>query len=269
MWCCGRARRPGVFLHLYYHELGPIFARRLAQINAPLAIYISTDQEAKAAALRADFPDAEIRVMDNRGRDIYPKFYGFADVYPRHDLILHLHGKKSNHSGKLEEWLAHNLDCLLPPGDQINRILSLFQAIPRLGLIAPVVFQPVVSAAHWGANTEIATELALRMGLRAADLPGNEALRFPVGSMFWGRRAALQPLLDLALRPGHFPPEARQTDGTTAHAIERMIGVSCQTSGHRMISVAPHGSALYARFRQSYNSNGALRAALEAEAGDG
>lgn len=253
------ARPLAAFVHLYYHELGPVFAERLSRIDAPLAIYISTDTDEKARLLRRDFPDADIRVMPNRGRDIYPKFFGFSDVYDRHDLVLHLHGKKSRHSNALEEWLEHNLDCLLPSGDQINRILSLFETTPRLGLIAPVVFKPVISAAHWGANQEIAQELCWRMGLSPDAMPGNETLRFPVGSMFWGRTQAIQPLLDLKLQPEHFPPEFGQINGTTAHAIERMVNVCCEASGYRMISVAPRNSVLYTRYQRRLANNRALR----------
>lgn len=253
----------GVFLHLYYHDLAPIFAKHLAKIDAPFAVYISTDTSEKADAIKSVFPQAEIRILPNVGRDIYPKFYGFSDVYDRHDVVLHLHGKKSTHSNKLEQWLAHNLECLLPDRSQINRILSFFQSVPKLGLISPAVFQPVISAAHWGANFEIGQELAWRMGLDAENLPGNDSLRFPVGSMFWGRRAALQPLLDLGLRPGHFPPEAGQTDGTTAHAIERMLGVCCGATGHHMIAVTPAGSSLYTRYKTEFDSNKALRESLE------
>lgn len=258
------SRPIGVFVHLYYNELGPVFAERLARIDAPVDIYISTDTEAKAQIMKRDFPQAEIRVLSNRGRDIYPKFYGFADVYDRHDLILHLHGKRSRHSGKLEQWLAHNLECLLPEPEQINRILSFFQTVPTLGVIGPAVFQPVIPAAHWGANFEIAQELAWRMGLDPDNLPGNDALRFPVGSMFWGRRAAIQPLLDLPLRPCHFPPEAKQVDGTTAHAIERMIGVCCQATGYDMVSVVPENSKIYGRFQKHFTNNRAFRDDLTA-----
>lgn len=261
-------KRPlGVFLHLFYDELAPVFAQRLARIEAPMQVYISTDTEGKAAGLRRHFPQAEIRVLSNRGRDIWPKFYGFSDACERHDLVLHLHGKRSKHSDRLEEWLAHNLDCLLPGGDQINRILSLFRSIPQLGLIAPVVLQSVLPAAHWGANREIAEEIAYRLGW-PGPLPGNDRLRFPVGSMFWARSAAIRPLVDLDLRPGHFPPECGQLDGTAAHAIERLVGVSCEVTGHRMLAVAPSGSNLYGRFKQSHTTNRALAAALIQDAAD-
>ncbi|GAB1477838.1 rhamnan synthesis F family protein [Paracoccaceae bacterium] len=253
----------GVFLHLYYSDLAAVFAERLRRIDAPVALYVSTDTDAKARDIARHMPDAELRIFPNRGRDIWPKLYGFGDVYDRHGIILHLHGKKSQHTEALNDWLQHVLDCLLGPREEINRILSLFQSIPTLGLVTPLAFRTVLSAAHWGANKDIARELAFRIG-RNTPLPDNSQLQFPVGSMFWGRTEAIRPLLDLNLRPGHFPPEAGQLDGTVAHAIERMIGVTCQATGHSILPVAGGGKVLHAGFRREYQNNRDLRQALEA-----
>lgn len=255
--------RPGVFLHLYYSDLAPVFAKRLAHISCPFDLYVSTDTAEKADFIRGCLPAAEIRVLENRGRDVWPKLYGFRDVYARHDIVLHLHGKKSPHSAALDEWLEHILDCLVGSADEVNRILSLFDTIPRLGMVKPVTFKAALSAAHWGANREIARELAWRMKIEAP-LPDDGKLRFPAGSMFWARRDAIQPLLDLDLRPEHFPPEAGQVDGTVAHAIERMLGVVCKVNGHHILPVSGAGTRLHMMYQKRFTSNGELRAALEA-----
>lgn len=264
-----RSARPvGVFLHLFHDDLAPVFAERLRAIESAFQLYISTETEARAARIRAHLPQAEIRVLENRGRDIWPKLYGFGDVYHRHDIVLHLHGKKSLHSNRLDVWLDHILTCLLGSPDEVSRILSFFEAIPRLGMVVPVTFRQVLGAAHWAANRDIACELAGRMGL-AAPLPDDADLRFPVGSMFWGRVSAIQPLLDLGLAAGHFPPEAGQIDGTLAHALERMLGVVCRAEGYHILPVSGIGQRLHMKHQKPFQSNGALRAALEAGAFDG
>ncbi|WP_273691525.1 rhamnan synthesis F family protein [Ketogulonicigenium vulgare] len=255
------ARPIGVFLHLYYQELAPIFAKRLAQISVPLSLYVSTDTAEKAAQIERALPQAQVRVLPNRGRDIFPKLYGFGDAYADHDIVLHLHGKKSLHSSMLDEWLSHILDCLLGDPADVNRILSLFDSITRLGIVMPVVHRSVLNAAHWGFNRDIGAELAYRMGM-ATPLPENDALQFPAGSMFWARTAALQPILDLALEASHFPPEAGQVDGTLAHAVERMLGVVCRAGGYYMLSVAGSSMRYYPRYQQKLGNNRAVAEAL-------
>lgn len=145
----------------------------------------------------------------------------------------------------------------------MSRILSFFETIPRLGMVVPLTFRQVLGAAHWGSNLDLARELAFRLGWPDSALPEDGALRFPVGSMFWARVAAIRPLLDLALTPDHFPPEAGQVDGTLAHAIERMLGVVCQAGGYHLLPVAGAATRLHRGHQRRYASNGALRAALE------
>lgn len=253
----------GVFLHLYHDDLGQVFADRLTLIDAPIRVYISTDTDEKAARLRLAMPDADVRVFENRGRDIWPKLYGFADAYDDHDVVLHLHGKKSLHADHLNEWLDHILKCLIGTRDDVNRILSLFQSIPSLGILSPVPFRAVMGGAHWAANRDIARELAFRMGLEET-LPDDARLQFPVGSMFWGRVDAIRPLLDLRLTANHFPPEYGQVDGTLAHAIERMLGVVCTATGHRIIAISGSGQRLHAKHQRRFDSNRALRDAIAA-----
>lgn len=255
----------GVFLHLYYAELAGIFAERLARIDAPLRLYVSTDSDQKAATIAEALPQARIEIMPNRGRDIAPKFCGFGKAHEDHDIVLHLHGKRSTHARKLDGWMEHVLDCLLPETAQINRILSFFKDIDRIGLIAPQGYRPTLRVAHWAHDRELAEELRHRLKMKAP-LPDDRALNFPAGSMFWARSRALQPLLDLGLGVSNFPPEARQMDGTLAHAVERMIGIACLDAGFDLLRVAPSGNNDFPKQKFAPSSNAELRAWLDSAA---
>ena len=51
--------------------------------------------------------------------------------------------------------------------------------------------------------------------------------------MSWARSAALRPLLDLGLTFDDFPDEKSQTNGTMAHAIERLFLFVCERAGFK------------------------------------
>lgn len=255
-------RKPlGVFIHLYYADQAPIFAKECARIDAEKCIYISTNTNSKREKILQSFPGADVRVLANVGRDIYPKYFGFSDAWKEHSVVLHLHSKKSPHFDRLDTWSDHLLDNLLPSAGEINRILSFFRSIPELGIVSPLPFQPILPAAHWGANYDIARELAARMRLKKS-LPGNDELQFPVGSMFWARSEITSAISRLDLKPGHFPIESGQTDGTVAHAIERLVGVVCQQQGYHQISVASSCSTDYRAFGLDFKTNDELRKLL-------
>lgn len=256
-------KRPvGVFLHLYYPELSGLFHAHLKRLSTPHKLYISTDTKAKANTIATTFPQADIRVFPNRGRDVFPKLYGFADAFAHHDITLHLHGKKSNHSNQLGNWLQVILDCLLPQPAELNRLLSFFQDIPDLGLVMPLTPQPIIGAAHWGENLELAQEVMARMGREIPPAERDLPDAFPVGGMFWARSSALQPLLDLRLSARHFPPEKNQLDATVAHAIERLYGVVCRQTGHKTLRVAASDNHSYRKFRKEFCTNKDLREAM-------
>ena len=50
---------------------------------------------------------------------------------------------------------------------------------------------------------------------------------FPIGTMFWARTQALQPLWNLALTRNDMPTEPLAYDGTILHALERMLPATC------------------------------------------
>ena len=226
----------GVFLHAYHLDLVDGIAARLDVIGQACQLYVSTDTEAKAAWLRDRLPRAVVRVFPNRGRDVFPRLFGFADAHADHDLVLHLHTKRSPQSPRLAGWLEHNLDRLLPP-DGVDGILGLFLDDPRLGMVAPAPFGPIMASYGWGANRPIAD--ILTWGTEWQPLPDSRQLSFPAGSMFWARSEALAPLRELAVPPDVFPHGLGLLDGTVAHALERLSGVSPRVAGLTQVFVDP------------------------------
>ena len=98
---------------------------------------------------------------------------------------------------------------------------------PHIGIVAsaPLV---VPLTRNWERNRVRTQWLAHRLGIADVE-PGKEI--FVAGTMFFARPAALEPLLNLAIRLEDFEPEDRSVDGTMAHSIERAITFSARAAG--------------------------------------
>ncbi|MFC4172950.1 rhamnan synthesis F family protein [Microvirga sp. GCM10011540] len=232
-----------VICHLFHEEATVEIQGYLRNIPFAADIFISTDTAAKQAVIERHFAGwsggaVEVRVMDNRGRDIAPKLVGFRDVYDRYEYVLHLHSKQSTHASVLGTWRGYLLENMLGSPDIVRSVFEAFTRYPDLGMVASQHFEPVRHWINWGGNLDLANGLLKASGTR---ITLDQALDFPSGSMFWARSAALKPLLDLNLSFEDFPPESGQIDGTLAHAIERLYFIICERAGFTWLKVShPH-----------------------------
>ncbi|MHC9045975.1 rhamnan synthesis F family protein [Microbacterium saperdae] len=229
-------RSIGVFVHAYYLDLAVQIAERLAIIDHPVSLYVSTTDEARADQLRSLLPDAVIRVFPNQGRDIAPKVFGFAPEHADHDIVLHLHTKRSPHRSDLSGWMSHILDCLLPSPEGVAAILALLTETERIGMVGPALHPSLGETVQWGPNRAIAEVVTWGRGWPA--LPESDRLSFAAGSMFWARSSALRAVQQLEIPTEAFS-DSPETDGTLAHAVERLIGVSCGVAGFDQVFVNP------------------------------
>ncbi|CAB4974023.1 unannotated protein [freshwater metagenome] len=108
---------------------------------------------------------------------------------------------------------------------QIQRIIDLLHEDRSVGMVVPT--GNVFGTEHWGSNQGIVEALAYRLPM-AFD---PDELRFPAGSMFWCRPWLLERIADLDIGDEHFEPEAGQYDATTAHALERLMGIYSTVGG--------------------------------------
>lgn len=236
----------GVFVHLFYPDMADQIAAAIAAIPADLRVYVTTDTDDKSAQIAARFERfglggrTQIRLVQNRGWDIAPFLLGFDDAIRRHPLGIKLHGKRSTHQPASfgNAWRGHLLSELVGDGDRARIVLDSFAADPKLG---------VIMAQHWrglgpqlhvlGPNHAPVQAVLARGGLSIA---ADEPVAFPSGSMFWFRREAIVPLLDLGLTWDDFDgfedfvdadPQTR--DASLAHGVERSFLVFCASAGLR------------------------------------
>ena len=227
-----------VVIHAYYLDIFGEICSYLKNIPLKYSLLISV-KNAKDEAIVAEqikylplVQRNEIRVVENRGRNIAAMLVDFAPLLRQFDYICHLHTKKSLYSGREQtEWRQYLYDMLLGSSERIKAILSAFEMHPSIGIIYPETFRKLPYWTHsWLANKHIALPLLNRLGVR---FDPDEYIDFPVGSMFWARREALEPLLDLRLTHRDFPEEHGQTDGTLHHTIERCFVIAAQSRGFR------------------------------------
>jgi hypothetical protein len=228
--------------HLFYPDMLPEMKRYLLNIPFPFDVFISTDTAAKRTAIRQGFDDwrtalVDVRVMENRGRNIAPLLVGFRDIYDRYDYVLHVHSKSSAHTSLLKQWRWFLLETLLGSPGVVASVFAAFQVNANLGVIGPSRFEGVRSVG-WSANYRLCKRIARQMGVTLAETP---TVDFPAGSMFWARTSALRPLLELGLQFTDFPKERGQLDGTLAHALERLFYVACERAGLDWITISRSG----------------------------
>ena len=95
-----KTKKVGVFLHIFYPELGETIAAYLKNIPCSIDIFISTKEDS-VQALKNVFARVEnahrvdVRHFSNIGRDVAPFIVGFKDQILNYDLILKLHSKKA------------------------------------------------------------------------------------------------------------------------------------------------------------------------------
>ena len=117
----------------------------------------------------------------------------------------------------------------------VDVILKAFVMDSALGLVFPE--DPNLN--DWNENRLIAEDLARKIGI-TDPLPTH--FDFPIGTMFWARPAALQPLFSLGLRWDDYPTEPLSEDGTILHALERLIPFAANNTGFRYATTLVPGS---------------------------
>lgn len=224
-----------VHLHLFYVDLLPEFVSYFSNIPYNFDLYISCQEDADVNAIKSGLKDLkmartiDIRPLPNRGRDLAPLYVKFASEILAHDYFLHVHSKKSLYSGEEKGgWRRFCLELLTGSAEKVNDIFDLFKN-GNAGLIYPDIQEEVPTIAYsWLANEGLGRQLFEEYDL--GDMPS--VFNYPAGSFFWARTDALRPLFEKGYTYEDFPREQGQTDGTLAHALERIVTFVSRKQGY-------------------------------------
>ena len=245
-WAQDEAARPAprsglkiaVALHLYYTELWPEISLLLRRSGLNFDLFVSLCESGRAAMepIRADFPSARIRIVDNVGRDIRPFLLSLEDgAFDAYDLVAKIHGKRALGGGRIpifgDVWRRATFLDLFADASSLSHVLARFEAEPRLGLLGPQRLLSQSTRAHprdvLGANRPQVEALLRRLG----QAPPGDEYDFFEGSMFWARPVALGPLRALGLAASAFENETGRNDGALEHAVERIFNQVVRIAG--------------------------------------
>lgn len=230
-----------VHLHLFYIEMLDEFCEYLNNITIKFGLYISIPESksedfeivTKKAQALVPHADIKISITENQGRDIAPMCIHFAKDLLNYDLVLHMHSKKTTHNPNHEGWRSYLLHHVLGNKNIVNQILNEFESDKKLGVVFPPYFHSLRNQPSWGENKKIANNLIERLNL-SITLP-DECPDYPAGSFFWSRTKSIKPLLSSELELKDFDKEKGQVDKTTAHGIERLLGILPKALGYKSL----------------------------------
>jgi glycosyltransferase involved in cell wall biosynthesis len=227
--------RTAVHGHFFYPELYANFLSKISVNENHCDLLLSTCSDANVRLLRratANYNRGEviIKVVPNRGRDIGAMLTAFPNEIRSYDVVGHFHSKRSFHlpdptiGERWREFLWQNLLGGYYP--MMDTILNRFAKDESIGLI----FADDPHLSDWDFNRQISEDLARTMGI---EMPLPLYLDFPIGTMFWARSRALEPLFNLELNWDDYPVEPAPSDGTILHAIERLLPLVASHAGYR------------------------------------
>jgi len=233
--------RVALFMHIYYISTAGYAAELAMRMPGSADVYVSTDSEEKAGAIRAAFIGKRalkgIIIVENRGRSESALIVGLGRIALGYDVACFWKEKVSrqvDYHASLG-WANKIDDALAASRVYIENIVHTFGENPRLGMLCvPEPFHAVyhwVPGNEWAANRNNTIALAIRLGLK---VPMDEDAQ-PVcsfGGAFWFRPEALRKLFEYPWTYEDFPEEPLPIDGSLLHSIERIYTFVCQDAGY-------------------------------------
>jgi lipopolysaccharide biosynthesis protein len=237
------AAEPGpltVVAHVYYPELWPRIAERLAILRDPYQLVITAPDEVAAPLARTAGQPSPLNLtgeplvlrVPNIGRDVLP-FIKVAKGLRQAGCssVLKLHTKRSVHATDGAEFFQDCLRSLLPTNQETIAKIQACLAEPGAGMIGPVNRRYPLAIHVWLNQADLHRFAARYRPGDLAKLQQPSAWSFFAGTMWWARLEALGECLEVSSR--WFQTEQGQIDGTMAHALERLLGVVPQWQGCR------------------------------------
>jgi O-antigen export system ATP-binding protein rfbB len=232
-----------LIFHIYFEDLLDESIKYMKSMPKNSDLLITTPKKELKEKIELkikgiEFKNIEIRVIENRGRDVSSLLVGAKDVVMNYDYICFMHDKKTT---QLEPYCAgqgFRYKCYennLATKEYVKNLIGLFKENKRLGMLMPSppnhsnFFHTIGN--EWASNLKETKKLAKILDLNVDIHWGAEPIS-PLGTMFWFRPQALKKLFDYGWTYSDFPEEPNDHDGTILHGIERIYGFVTQDAGY-------------------------------------
>lgn len=232
-------RKPtvGVFAHVFYPSYISKFIKAAERTSSVVdKFYLTTPKPEIAREIIRRASDKNIQVVvavsENRGRHFAPLFVEFSQEIAKFDYIVHVHSKKSPHRFGFQSsaWSRQAWAFLVGDSKKLQNLVNTFERDPSLGLAYAVDLRITPpSGFSWRSNYEAAKTY---LGHKIIGSQ-NKRFPYPAGGMFFCRSSVILPLAQHYNDYSLFPIERGQLDGTTQHAIERLVGVLATNLGYK------------------------------------
>ena len=214
--------------HVYYEDLIKDIINKVNNIPVKYDLYISVNSLntknniEKYINKYSSASKIEIKILPNRGRDIFPLLIQLRDVIKNYKYFCHIHTKKSLHLDFGNSWRKYLYNNLLGNKKIISEILTEFENNEKLGIIFPIPYYKVLirfGKYIYDSNIKYMNFIIKKIKPKTLILPNY--LDFPEGNMFWAKVNAVYQIFEINII-NKFPREKGQLDSTLMHAIERI-----------------------------------------------
>ena len=187
-------------IHLFYLDLINEIISNINNMPVKFDLYITTNTFKKKIIIekyikkysKSDkLNNYHIKIVENKGRDIYPLFIQMNKVWHKYKYLCHFHTKKSVHDPEYGlKWRHYLFKNIIGSNEVISNILTDFENHQRLGFIFPETFyEAKVHALKMNINLKHSINFLLNKIFNGYEM-GN-LLDFPAGDMFWAKLKAV------------------------------------------------------------------------------
>lgn len=232
-----------VFAHFFYEDQFVEGIKWLRNIPYPFDLYITVSSESKSEKMKKvlklskleNVKKTEIRIFQDRGRDVAAWIFPFKDVQYNYDIALKFHMKKSYFNNRILVWKWNNflMESVLSSPGYVSQLINLFKTSDKLGLVFHA-FPPILTLLIQSHEGNELTGKWKKSIINRVSKNSKEETSWSIypNNIFWYRPRALYPLLSGNIELNEFPEEPFPGDGTIAHGIERAIPYIAQGEGY-------------------------------------